>query len=80
LAGSTKHEKGKYSLQKVEECKVLVRNIPDDILAYGPEVRMIAMAAKGKEWDEVDIDIDNVERPDQVEDSEWLPEVDYGTP
>lgn len=68
------------TLQKVEECKVLVRNIPDDILAFGPEVRMIAMAAKGKEWDEVDIDIDNVERPDQVEDSEWLPEVDYGTP
>ncbi len=65
------------TLIKTETCQVVVRNIPDNKLSYSPEVLQTALRAQGKGWDEVDITIDDVASVKDVEESDWLPEVNY---
>lgn len=65
------------TLIKTETCQVVVRNVPDNKLGHSPEVLATALRATGKQWDEDDVDIDDVVNVLDVEDSEWLPEVDY---
>jgi hypothetical protein len=67
------------TLVRTQICQVLVKNVPDNVLDYSMDLTKAANRSRFKDWEESGdpIDVDQIELASDVEDSEWLPEVDY---
>ncbi len=49
------------TLRKQETCQVIIRNVPDDHRRPLSEWLELAMSARGKDWEEDDIEVDSFE-------------------
>jgi hypothetical protein len=63
------------TLRKQETCQVIIRNVPDDHRRPLSEWFELAMSARGKDWEEDDIEVDSFELVQPGSDD--LPEVDF---
>lgn len=63
------------TLRKQETCQVLIRNVPDDHIRPLQEWIQLALSARGKDWEEDDIEVDSFERVDFG--SDGMPEVEF---
>jgi len=63
------------TLRKVETCQVVVRNVPEGHARPLQEWIGLALAARGKEWEEDDITVSCLEYVDPG--SDGLPEVEF---
>jgi len=50
------------TLRKQETCQVIIRNVPRDHVRRPSEWLELAMSARGKDWEEDDIEVDAVQR------------------
>ena len=50
------------TLRKQETCQVIIRNVPRDHVRRPSEWLVLAMSARGKDWEEDDIEVDAVQR------------------
>ena len=63
------------TLRKQETCQVLIRNVPNDHRRPLQEWIELALSARGKDWEEDDIEIASFETVDPG--SDGMPEVEF---
>ncbi len=63
------------TLRKQETCQVIIRNVPHDHVRRPDEWLELALSARGRDWEEDDIEVDSVERVPSG--SDGLAEVDF---
>ncbi len=63
------------TLRKEEICSVIIRNVPHDHVRKPQEWLELAMSARGKDWEEQDIEVYVIERVPSGSDD--MPEVEF---
>ena len=63
------------TLRKQEICQVLIRNVPEDHTRSLQDWLELALSARGKDWEEDDIEVDSFSPVDPGSDD--LPAVDF---